>query len=163
MTSSPATDSNRLLPWSHRQHVAVRILITILSGLFAGVIGTLAHRMGAWQNIPYGLVLAFVLLIASAWCARSRDGVIGLALHLIVSSGVVWFMAVYGPMGDAMVPIGFSTDNLPYFSQHVGLIWLYGVIVVQFIMVFLPSSWFRMMPSNNTGNTTQHTANATTH
>ncbi|NEG70091.1 alcohol dehydrogenase [Bifidobacterium choloepi] len=148
MTNTTSTESyDRLLPWSHRQPVAVRILIDALAGIGAGVVGTLAHRMGAWQNLPYGLLLAFVLLGCSAWCARSRDGVIGLAVHLITSSGVVWMMAMYGPMGDAMVPIGFSTDTLPFFSQKVGLIWLAGVVVLQIVMLVLPRRWFSIVPA----------------
>ena len=80
----------RLLPWSHRLPVWARFLVDLLAGAVVGVIGTMAHRMGASANIPYGLVIAYALVIISTWSARSRDGVSGLALHLISSSLVVW-------------------------------------------------------------------------
>ena len=60
--SSRRQSDPTLQPWSHRQPYAVRVLITIVSGVAAGVVGTLAHRMGAAQNIPYGLLLAFLIL-----------------------------------------------------------------------------------------------------
>lgn len=76
------------------------VLVDLLAGAVVGVIGTMAHRMGASANIPYGLVIAYALAIISTWSARSRDGVSGLALHLISSSLVVWtVMAGYGPAG----------------------------------------------------------------
>lgn len=134
-----------LLPWSHRQRVGVKMLITVLSGIAVGIIGTAAHRMGAAQNIPYGLVLAFLIVGLSAWCARSRSGVIGIGLHLIASSGAVWMMAMRGPGGDAMLPVGF-TIPLPFFSEYAAYIWLFGVTIVQMIMVALPSRWFVMPP-----------------
>ena len=102
----------RLLPWSHRLPVWARFLVDLLAGAVVGVIGTMAHRMGASANIPYGLVIAYALVIISTWSARSRDGVSGLALHLISSSLVVWtVMAGYGPGGDAMIPVGFGEQQ----------------------------------------------------
>ncbi len=44
----------------------------LLAGAVVGVIGTMAHRMGASANIPYGLVIAYPLVIISTWWARSR-------------------------------------------------------------------------------------------
>lgn len=129
-------------PWSHRQIPAIRFLITILAGIFSAMIGTLVHRMGAVYNIPYGLLLGFILVGLSAWCARSRDGIIGLALHMIASTTTVWLMAMVGPGGDAMIPVGFHADNLPFFCQNAGTIWLYGVMVVQIILVLCPRRMF---------------------
>ena len=107
----------RLLPWSHRLPVWARFLVDLLAGAVVGVIGTMAHRMGASANIPYGLVIAYALAIISTWSARSRDGVSGLALHLISSSLVVWtVMAGYGPGGDAMIPVGFG--DVAVFQQQ---------------------------------------------
>ena len=65
----------RLLPWSHRLPVWARFLVDLFAGAVVGVIGTMAHRMGASANIPYGLVIAYALVIISTWSARSRDGV----------------------------------------------------------------------------------------
>ena len=61
----------------------LRGLVTVVAGILCGIVGTFAHRMGASANIPYGLVLAFLILGISAWCARSRLDVVGLALHLM--------------------------------------------------------------------------------
>lgn len=135
------------LPWSHRQNVFVRSLVTIASAVAAGVLGTLAHRMGASANIPYGLVLAFVLIGASAWCARARGGVPGLALHLSVSYLAVWCMAMPGPGGDLMLPIGFHATTIPWWSQHAGYIWLYGSLIVQLLLLICAARWFRVAPA----------------
>lgn len=134
-----------LLPWSHRQSVWVKVLVTLAAGAAVGAVGTLAHRMGAASNIPYGLVLAFLILILSTWCARSRMGISGLAWHLIASSLVVWQLAGRGPGGDVITPIGFSVP-MPFFSQWAGQIWLWGVIVVQVAMLLMPRRWFQMPP-----------------
>ena len=40
----------RLLPWSHRLPVWARFLVDLLAGAVVGVIGTMAHRMGASAN-----------------------------------------------------------------------------------------------------------------
>ena len=110
----------RLMPWSYRLPIWGRFLIDLASGIIVGMIGTMAHRMGASVNIPYGLLIAYLMVIISTWSARSRDGVSGLALHLIGSSLAVWtVMAGYGPGGDAMIPVGFGgDDSMPFFSEQ---------------------------------------------
>ncbi len=135
----------RRSPWSHRQNAVVRTLVTIASAAAAGACGTLAHRMGASMNIPYGLVLAFLIIGMSAWCARARGGVIGLAFHLIVSYLTIWTLAMPGPGGDLMLPIGFRSETIPWWSQHVGYIWLYGSLIVQLLLLVCPKRWFRTM------------------
>lgn len=134
-----------LLPWSHRQGVVVQVSVTVLSGACSGAVGTLAHRMGASMNLPYGLALAFAVLGLSAWCARARLGVSGLALHLIASSAIAWGLAVGGSAGDVLVPIGFSAE-VPFFSQYAGYIWLYGLIVLQVLLLAWPRAWFVIPP-----------------
>ena len=71
--------TTELRPWSYRQNALVKSLITIAAGVASAFVGTFAHRMGAELNIPYGLVLAFLLIGLSTWCARSRMGAVGLA------------------------------------------------------------------------------------
>lgn len=139
------TEDRALLPWSHRRSYVVRVLITILAGAASGAVGTLAHRMGAAYGIPYGLALAFLILGVSTWCARARCNAIGIGFHLIASSTVIWCMAMYGPGGDAMIPIGFSAP-MPFFVQNAGGIWLYGEIALQVVMLFLPAKWFVVPP-----------------
>lgn len=136
---------NALLPWSHRQNAAVRIALTLLAGAGAALIGTLAHRMGAAYNIPYGLALAFAIIGLSAWSARARLGVSGLALHLIASSAVAWGVAMSATSSNVLIVAGFSSE-VPFFSEHAGYIWLYGLIVLQVTMVAMPSRWFTVPP-----------------
>lgn len=130
-------------PWSHRLHPLQRGLLTLAAGAASAFVGTFAHRMGASADIPYGLALALVIVGASAWCARSRSGIAGLGLHLVSSSMVAWGMAFGGPGGDATTPVGFSGGSLPWFSQHAGYAWLYGLIVVQVLLLVLPGRFFR--------------------
>ena len=134
-----------MLPWSHRQNALVRTLITLLAGAFAAFVGTFAHRMGADMNIPYGLALAFLLIGLSTWCARARMGAVGLALHLIASSITAWGLALTASSGNAVIVGGFQGD-MPFFSQHAGYVWLYGLVVVQVIELCLPRAWFVVPP-----------------
>lgn len=130
--------------WSFRLHFLVRWLVCIVAGIFVGVIGTLGHRMGAAYNVPYGLVLALAIVAISTWSARARSGVTGLALHLIASSAMAWLIAM-GFSGDVLTPIGFGDGaSVPYFSEHVGYIWLFGMVIVQLIFLFMPRQWFVM-------------------
>ena len=135
-TSAPSAEK----PWSHRQSLGIRLLICALAGAGTAIVGTLMHRMGASLNIPYGLVLAFALVLLSAWAARLRSGVIGVAFHLIVCSALVWMFAMYGPGGDVLIAVGFG-GSVPFFSQYVGYMWLYGVIIVHLLVVAMPHSW----------------------
>ena len=142
------SDDRSILPWSHRLSPVLRGLVTVVAGILCGIVATFAHRMGASANIPYGLVLAFLILGISAWCARSRLDVVGLALHLIASSGTIWLIAVQST-DDALTPVGFSGSSVPYFSQRVGYLWLIGCIVVQLMLMFLPARWFAITPKTD--------------
>lgn len=130
------------MPWSYRQNVVVQALVTLLTGTAAALVGTLAHRMGADINIPYGLVLAFAIIALSTWCARSRMGVVGVAIHLIASSMTAWAIAMTASNAKALIVAGFSSGELSYFSQHVGYIWLYGIVLLQVIMLLIPKRCF---------------------
>lgn len=133
--------TTELRPWSYRQNALVKSLITIAAGVASAFVGTFAHRMGAELDIPYGLVLAFLLIGLSTWCARSRMGAVGLALHLIASSLTAWGMVLTTTSGKALIVAGFQGD-MPFFSQHAGYIWLYGLILVQVVLLILPARWF---------------------
>lgn len=130
------------LPWSYRQRPWLRYLIDMVSGAAFGIVGTFAHRMGAAQNIPYGLVLALLLVALGAWSARSRDGVAGFALYFIASTTVLYFLALRS--GDVLIAAGFASDSLPFWSQHVGYSWLFGVVVVQLLLFVFPRRCFNM-------------------
>ena len=135
------------------------MLITLLAGAASAGIGTLAHRMGASMNIPYGLVIAFLILVISTWCARSRMGAVGIGVHLIASSTMAWGIAICGVNGSALTPVGFSGE-VPFFSRNVGYIWLYGLVVVQVVMLFLPRSWFTMPARKEYTVASRHTSRA---
>ena len=126
--------TTELRPWSYRQNALVKSLITIAAGVASAFVGTFAHRMGAD-------LLAFLLIGLSTWCARSRMGAVGLALHLIASSLTAWGMALTTTSGKALIVAGFQGD-MPFFSQHAGYIWLYGLILVQVVLLILPARWF---------------------
>lgn len=131
------------VPWSHRQNWVIRLLITVLAAMVSTGIGTVAQRMGATVDIPYGLILALLLVGLSAWCARSRMGGAGLAFHLIASSITAYMLATGGPLGDALVPLFTSSASIPYFSRYMTWYWLIGMIAIQAIMLALPARWFR--------------------
>ena len=135
------------MPWSHRFSPVGRALVSLAAGAGVGLVGTLAHRMGASANVPYGLVLAFAVTALSTYAARARQGVAGLAWHLIASSGVAWAIALFGGVGgDVLVVAGFGSAEVPFFSEHAGYIWLYGVVLVQVAMLALPPRWFLIPP-----------------
>ena len=136
--SSPTNRRN--LPWSWRQHVLVRSVVTVLSAVAAGTVGTVAHRMGAVDNIPYGLVIALLIVLLSTWCARLRSGAIGVGVHLIVCSLTVWFIAGSSSGGDVLTPIGFG-GSVPFFSEYAGYAWLFGVVVVSLAVLAAPRRW----------------------
>lgn len=145
-----ATDTDAGLPWSYRQSPAVRLLICALAAILTGICGTLIHRLGARYNVPVGLVLALTILAIATWSARARNGTVGVAVQLVLSTLVAGFFANLN--GDILVPVGFRTSALPFFSQYVGLFWLGGLIVVPIVCILLPSNWF-VIPEYLTSNT----------
>lgn len=132
------------VPYSWRCATWLRYLITAAAAVAVGAVGTLAHRMGAAQGWPYGMLMAWLLVGLSGWCARARSGTGGLALHLTLSTLVVYFMAMPGPGGDAMVPIGFRGDAVPWLSQNSGYLWMFGMLAIQLVELALPRAWFRL-------------------
>lgn len=138
-------NNESLMPWSHRQSPFMQMFITMLAGAASAFVGTIAHRMGAFMNIPYGLVIALLILGISTWCARARMGTTGIGVHLIASSVTAWGVAICGVNGSALTPVGFS-GSVPFFSQNVGYIWLYGLVILQVVMLFLPRKWFTIPP-----------------
>ena len=128
-------------PLSHRLPVWLQYVVTCVSAGVYALIGTFAHRAGAINNMPYGLFMAFMLIALSAWCARSRNGRHGLVAHMIVSTVVVWLIAL-GFFGNAIViPVGFG-GFVPWFSQYAGYIWLFGILVVHLVLLCMPQRWF---------------------
>lgn len=123
------------------------ILTTVLMAACAGLVGTFIHRLGASDNIPYGLLLAFTLLIISSYRSRFLLKIAGLGLHLFVFSMVIWAFSGYGPGADVLLLIpNKTTVDLPWFSQYVSLLWFFGSVAVQLIMLILPAKLFRKNP-----------------
>lgn len=135
------------LPLTYRGNLALRLLVTALSAFLVGMVGTFAHRMGASSNIPYGLVLGFVILGLSAWSARMRAGYAGLSVHVVVSYWVIWHLAAhYGPQLSLLTPIGFGQESgLPFFSIYAGYSWLYGSLVLHVLIFILPQRFCTMI------------------
>ncbi len=115
--------------------------MTVFSALGSALVATFASRIGAAYNMPIGLVIAFALLGMSAWCARSRGGITGFAVHMLCSTLLIYMIAQGWPNGDAVI-VGFHDSTLPWLSLYCGVIWLYGSILLQAIMLFLPARWF---------------------
>lgn len=90
-------------PWSHRRSAPVRTLVTVFSALGSALVATFASRIGAAYNMPIGLVIAFALLGMSAWCARSRGGITGFAVHMLCSTLLIYMIAQGWPNGDAVI------------------------------------------------------------
>ncbi|KAB8286710.1 hypothetical protein [Bifidobacterium avesanii] len=118
-----------------------RVAICLPIGAVAALVGNVAHRMGAAQNIPYGLLLAFLIIGVGAVFSRGFAGTVGVAVHLIVSSVVVWQMSSYGPGGDILMPTG-GASLVTFFSHYATLLWMGGMLVIQIIVVCLPSRLF---------------------
>lgn len=114
----------------------------VIFSLSAALIGTLLHRAGADRSIPWGMVIALVLVFATACWARHAHGTTGLAVNLLLSTTLIWMVASnYGPGGDILVPIS-STAFVTFWSRSAGYIWILGATTVQLIALALPRKWF---------------------
>ncbi|OTA26389.1 hypothetical protein B9G54_05255 [Alloscardovia macacae] len=115
---------------------------TLVSGAVIGVVGTFTYRLGAAYNIPYGLVVT--LLVVGALCLLSggRGGKMGLwheFVHAFVSTAVTWGIALASTQSSSVVAMGGSALTT-FWSLHASIVWLYGIFLVQFFVMFLPAS-----------------------
>ncbi|BDR54829.1 hypothetical protein KIMH_09400 [Bombiscardovia apis] len=120
-------------PWSY--------FASLVVGALSGLIGTLSHRMGATMPVPYGLIIAFVLLLSSSWWARLVAGIIGSGLHIIGACGIIWLFMGYGPGGDVLIPIA-SPAFTTLFDRNAGSIWMFGALLLQVLLLLFPARWF---------------------
>lgn len=128
-------------PWSHRLPLWGRYATTCVSAVLCSLIVTFIHRCGAIDNIPYGFVVAMILLLLSAWCSRARSGWWGLFIHATVFSAFAWILAL-GFIGSAiLVPVGF-TIPVPWCVHYAGYLWLYGILIAHAILLCMPQRWF---------------------
>lgn len=123
-------------------HPFLRWMGIVAFSLASGMIGTLLHRSGADQGVPWGLVLAFLLVFFSACWARRVEGFLGLAVNLLLSTSLIWLVAGnYGPGGDILVPVA-SKAFVTFWSRYDGYIWILGATLVQLLVLALPKAWF---------------------
>lgn len=118
-----------------------RVAICLLIGVATALVGNFSHRMGADRNIPYGLLLAFLLIGIGVVFTRSFAGTVGAAVHLIISSLVVWQMSAYGPGGDILMPTG-GASLVTFLSRSATMLWMGGMLAIQIVAICLPTRLF---------------------
>lgn len=117
----------------------LRCLLGLPIGLAVGVLGTLVQRSGAAQGLPWGMVLAYLLVVLAAWWVRCDSGTMGLALHLVASTVAVWLLSMRGPGGDVLMPYA----SFPaFFAKYAVFLWMGGLVLIQTLAICLPASWF---------------------
>ncbi|MBQ9687802.1 MAG: alcohol dehydrogenase [Aeriscardovia sp.] len=115
-----------------------KLVAVILCAACVGFIGTALHRSGADSNLPWGLFLAYGLVVLSTLYAKWNFGTLGVGLHLISCSGVVWFLATTtGGNGSILIPIG-SPAFTTFFSAYDGYFWILGVVLLQLVLLMTP-------------------------
>ena len=111
-------------------------LLCVLLGLVVGVVGTVMHRVVVTDHLlPVGVVVALLAVLAAGTLARAwagYAGVVGFAIGWVVA---VQVLSMRGPGGDLLVP-----------NQTVGLVWVYGGMLLVAAAAFLPASWFSNRP-----------------
>ena len=125
-----------------------RCLLGLPIGLAVGVLGTLVQRSGAAQGLPWGMILAYLLVALASWWVRCDSGTMGLALHLVTSTVTVWLLSMRGPGGDVLMPYAnFST----FFAKYAVFFWMGGLVLIQTLAICLPTSWFADGPLRRQG------------
>lgn len=117
----------------------IRYLLAFILGLCVGILGTLVQRSGAAAGIPYGMLMAYLLVALASWWVRNDSGSLGLSLHLVSSTVMVWILSMRGPGGDVLMPYA---DFPSFFAKYAAFLWMGGLVLIQFIAICLPESWF---------------------
>ena len=125
-----------------------RCLLGLPIGLAVGVLGTLVQRSGAAQGLPWGMVLAYLLVTLASWWVRCDSGTMGLALHLVASTVTVWLLSMRGPGGDVLMPYANFTT---FFAKYAVFLWMGGLVLIQTLAICLPASWFADGPLRRHG------------
>lgn len=143
MSGSASSDASNGMPKRHSTLGPIVSWIgVVFFALATGVLGTLLHRSGADRSIPWGMVLAFLLVFASGCWARHAHGFTGVAVNLLVCSTLIWMVSSsYGPGGDILVPIS-SAAFVTFWSKNAGYAWLLGSVLFQLLPLALPKKWF---------------------
>lgn len=104
---------------------ALRLAASALAGLLVAVAGTVAHQtqVGA---VPFGLVLALIVVLTYAMQARMRTGKLGAILYTAALALTIFWTGLDFHK-DKMIP-----------ADDLGLIWAYGSIGLAAIVVIWP-------------------------
>lgn len=116
-----------------------RYLLALVIGVLVGTLGTLVQRSGAAAGIPWGMALAYLLVALVSWWVRNDSGTLGLSLHLVASTMVVWALSMRGPGGDVLMPYA---DFPSFFAKYAVFLWMGGLVLIQFLALCLPRTWF---------------------
>lgn len=103
-------------------------------GVLVGVVGTGVHRL----NVPFGLVLALLVVASAGVLVRAWAGVRGMLLLGALLLITVVVMGLPGPGGDLLIV-----------AQPVGYAWYASALVVAAVGL-LPRRWFsNRQPGHN--------------
>lgn len=103
-----------------------RLVGSAVLGVVVGLVGTGVHRL----NLPWGLVLALVVVASAGVLVRAWAGVRGMLLLAALLAATVVVMGRPGPGGDLLIV-----------AQPVGYVWYASVLVVAAVGL-LPRRWF---------------------
>jgi hypothetical protein len=140
------TAQGHALPWSFKLPMGWKVVVSCLSAIIVVFIGSAISRSGAAYGVPWGLVVALVLIFASSWSARARGGFVCVLCHFLVS----WVCAVvlmgffgFGPGEEYPLLLG-SVAGANFLMQYGVYLWLGGFTIIQIVMAFLPKQFFSL-------------------
>jgi hypothetical protein len=149
-----ATPDYSSLPSPTGKTVFKGFAFILLTAVVAGVIaflGSLLHRAGVSSIIPYGLIMAFLLVFCAMCMLRSYATRIFNAslfprflmiIYFIAHVFMVYQLSYFWSTGTIIV-ISFRTpvsDSFLY--NYAGHIWLYGSMFISVLCMMLPSRLF---------------------
>lgn len=122
--------------------VPVSLVISVVSGLLAGVLGTGVHG-NIWHAaphvwIPWGAVLALGLLLSlSLWSGTTTRRIWAAAVPGVVAYATAFALAFAKPGSALVVLSGASAIGV------AGLLWFGGILVITLVAVVLTGRWWR--------------------
>lgn len=109
---------------------ASRLFGSAALGVVVGVVGTGVHRL----NVPFGLVLALLVVASAGVLVRAWAGARGMVLLAALLLLTIVVMGRPGPGGDLLIV-----------AQPVGYAWYASAVVVAAVGL-LPRRWFSDEP-----------------
>lgn len=125
-----------------RSSPGVSLVIAVVGGLLAGVLGTGVHgniwRVLPGLAIPWGLILALALLVSmSIWSGTTTRRMWAAALPGVLAYAVAFVLA-FGRPGSPLIVL--STDSA---IGLVGLGWFGGILLATLLSVVVVGRWWR--------------------